>query len=150
MIRWTGYAVSETAAIVRPFASCHRTRSQAVAAVTDSIESVYGGGSVSAVYAYKADTPEGEGYEEAAELAARDAVTGCDGLDEGYTLEAVEYLEPAERRRSVIAEAAAVSSMDRKALRALWRSYTAAGYDDGDEARAGFMALVERMEAYRC
>lgn len=150
MIRWTGYAVSEVAALVRPFASSHRTRSQAVAAVEKSIESLYGGGSVSAVYAYPAESPEGEGFEEAAELAARDAVTGCDGLDEGYALEAVEYLEPVERRPSVIAEAAAVSSMGRKALRALWRSYTATACDDGEEARAGFVALVERMEAYRC
>lgn len=150
MIRWTGYAVSEAAALVRPFASSHRTRSQAVAAVTRSIESVYGGGSVSAVYAYGADTPDGEGYEEAAEFAARDAVTGCYGLDEGYTLEAVEYLKPVQRRPSAISEAAAVSSMDREALRSLWRAYTAAACDDGDEARRGFIALVERMEAYRC
>lgn len=149
MIRWTGYALSETAAVVRPFASSHKTRAQAIAAAESSLESDYWAGAATACECWPADSREGEAFEEAAEFAARDGVTGSDLLEDGYTLEAVTILNPAPRRPSVIVEASAVSSLARADLRALWRQYTAAACDDGDEARAGFLALVERMNRYR-
>lgn len=143
---WAGFAACEEGAVVVPFLASHKDRRGAIAAAERLLESW--GLVASACEAWREDSAQGERFEEAAQLYARDRVTGCDGIDEGYEVLPVERLEPADRGAGAVAQARGNGIGDAELKRILSAYMAVERAHEAAEVEHDFLALVESMGNY--
>lgn len=147
MIKWTGYAVCEELQKVQPFTSTHSRKDGAIEAVRRAIWGECGFCAAIEVECFRADSKQGENFEELAEFAARDSVTGCYGIDEGFELLPVVDLEP--RGKTLVQEARADTGAPKEILEALlFGMMNAFEAHEEDDIRSDFIQMTSRMAAY--
>lgn len=143
MIRWTGYGVSEEARIVLPFRSSHSDRRGVDSALQRAADEAYGFAPISELHVWRADSPEGERYDEAAQEAARDFPGGIPA----QVLHTAD-LEPSGGL-SAVGDAVRASGLPRSMVSQLFDAMQAVNGMEADEGMSQrFGSMVERMAAY--